>query len=191
MLKEAAAGSQLHWSQIWSCQQSWASALLWCFRTRVMLVVRGLLLLLKLLALAPSLPAAPGAAPAPPHPSAAAPAGCRLLCPHKPCKLLTRASPPAPRGHQWRLPSSGLIQGDCGWQGSLMTALGVCLMWTELFQLSRNATNSAFPTISGKMSSALGHTQSLEVCDRKCHPPSAPETAAATYFALSWKEHFW
>lgn len=56
MLKEVAAGSQLHWSQIWSCQQSWASALPRCFRTRVMLVVRGLLLLLQLLALAPSLP---------------------------------------------------------------------------------------------------------------------------------------
>lgn len=52
MLKEAAAGSQLYWSQIWSCQQGQASALLWCFRKRMMLAVRGLLVLLKLLAFA-------------------------------------------------------------------------------------------------------------------------------------------
>lgn len=83
MLKEAAAGSQLNWSQIWSCQQSRVSALLRCFRTRVVLVVRGLLLLLKLLALAPS--------PLPleqfqhlPIPLQQLLAGCRLLCPHTP-----------------------------------------------------------------------------------------------------------
>lgn len=134
MLKEAAAGSQLYWSQIWSCQQSRASALLWCFRTRVMLLVRGLLLLLKLLAFGSSLLPL-GQFQHLPIPLQQLLAGCRLCIHARPDhtnlnKLLTRSSPPWPRWHQWRHLSSGLMWWDCGWQGSLMTALGVCLVWT-------------------------------------------------------------
>lgn len=116
--------------------------------TRVILVVRGLLLLLKLLALAPS--SCPWTSSnSPSIPLQQLLAGCRLLrphtpWPHKPCKLLTRASPPSPRWHQWRHLSSVLIWWACGWQGALMTVLGVCLVWIELFQLSRNATKLSF-----------------------------------------------
>lgn len=155
MLKEAADGSQLYWSQIWSSQQSQAPALLdvsewgWCWLWEASCCCSSCWHWLPPCCPWSSSSTSPSLCSSSLHP--------HMPWPHKPNKLLPRASPPSPRWHQWKHLSSGLMWWDCGWQGCLMTALGVCLVWAKLFQLSRTQS-SAFPTFSGKMSSARGHS---------------------------------
>lgn len=188
---EDAAGAQLCWPWIRCCQTDLS---LNNSETRVMLVVSDLLLLLKQLALAPAqLPV--DQFQDVPTPLQHLLTGCRLLWRALTPPNLASFLPGA------RLPHHHSdIAGDtclsstrwsCGWQGFLMTALGVCLTWTELFWLSRNTTALTLPTSSGNMRSALRHARSSLVSGRKCLQASAHETPKAASFAWSWKEHFW
>lgn len=109
-----------------------------------MLVVRGLLLLLKQLVLALSqLPLDQSQDLSVPPQQLLA--GCGLPCPRtpwppEPCELHY------PHHHRDIGGDTRLhLKCDEVWlMGSLVTALGACLAWTELFQLPRNATKLSF-----------------------------------------------
>lgn len=148
MLKEAAASSQLCWSQIWAANRAQPQHCSnasdrgrWCWLWEASCCCLSCWHWLP--------PCCPWSS------SSTSPSLCSsffmLQAPVSTHTLTTRTLQAAHQGitpfptvAPVEMPVLRINMMDCGWQGSLMTALGVCLVWIELFQLSRNATKLSF-----------------------------------------------